>query len=275
MSQFNDLFIRHNRFGDFKQATAIGSIKDFFSFYAFGMNPDLDAGPEENLVAWGTYTFPTVAVPFYLSSTDVLDTGLTYVALLLDEDLNEVTVFGVTNGQSGVQLIGPNGETNFLRGQILFNNSPDGSFSMGDVYVGTEASPTGGEPADVNKVLCAGQLDQQTNQAIYTVPRGKTGLVQAFAVTTNRNTTAGSTDVYFNTKNNILPDGTFGGGPRRRRAELGLQTSGNSAFLYNLPFPVRVGEGSDIFLSAIASANNTRLAGGFQVFTVDNNYAER
>lgn len=273
MAQFNDLVVREHKFGNWQQAVSFGAIPDFFGIYVFGVNPDLDTGAEENLIKWGTYTFQTSATPFYVTSSNAGDVGLTYIAVVLDEDFNELVIPVTTNGQTPVQIIGPNGETDFTRGQILFNVTPAGTASLGDVYVGTEAAPVGGVPADANIVLFAEAVDQQSNQSIYTVPRGRTGLIQAFAITTNRNSAGGNSDVFLNTKDNILPNGTLGGGPKRRRAELGLQVSGSSAFLYNLPLPVRVTEGTDVWLGAVTDNNNTRLAGGFQMLTIRNDYA--
>ena len=264
----NDKIYRDLQAGSFEQSVPLGGSPGWFSIYAFGTNPDVDTGVgEENLLKWGVYTFQTSASNFYISSTDAGDVGLTYVAILLDEDFRSVTVTGVTNGQNGVQIVGPGGETLFRRGQILFNVTPGGTRSVGNVFIGTEASPVGGEPADANKVLGAYTEDQQSNQAVYTIPRGRVGLLQGFAITTNRNTVGGSSDVYFNTAGNILTDGTISPQAARRRAELGVQIAGNSAFLYNLPYPVALSEGADVFLSAEVTSNNTRLAGGFQVVT--------
>lgn len=261
----NDLISRNGVHGDFENAVALGQVRGHTSLFLFGRNDDIDNTAEEPFVAWGNYTFQATAQPFYVSSTNAADVGLVYVMLALDEDWNQHTCVVVTNGQNAVQVIGPNGETNFIRGNIMFNATPAGTASLGDVYLGTESAPAGGEPADPNKVLLAGSAEQQSNQAVFSVPRNNTALLKAIVVTTNRNSQGGSSDIYLNTR-------AVGRGPWRRRTEAGVQVAGTSVINYNLAYPVNLGAQTDITLSAAVSSNNTALAGGFQLLLVDNNY---
>lgn len=249
--------------GTFEQAVSLGNVDGYFAGFFLGVNPDVDNTAEEQLVRWGQYTFqdPNTPVPYYISSTSASDVGLVYVMLLLDGDYNEHTVVSFTNGTTAQQVVAPDGTTEFIRGQILFNVSPDGSESVGDVFVGTEASPSGGEPADVNKVLGAYAEEQQSSQAIHTIPAGEEGLIEALVVTTNRNTQGGSADIYLNTSTD--------GQPRRRRAETGVQTAGSSIIDYNFKYPVRIPEKTDVWLSGTVTNNNTSLAGGFQLLRVE------
>lgn len=264
----NDLINRNNLHGNFENAVALGQVRGHTSLFLFGRNDDIDAGLEEPFVAWGSYTFQTTAQPFYISSTNAADVGLVYVVLALDAEWKQHTCIAVTNGQGGSQLIGPNGETNFIRGNIMFNVTPSGQASLGDVYLGTEVAPVGGEPADANKVLLAGAAEQQSNQAVFSVPSGQTALLKALVVTTNRNSQGGNSDIYLNTR-------IVGGGPWRRRTEAGVQVAGTSVIDYNLPFPVNLGQGTDIMLSASVSSNNTSLAGGFQLLLVEDSVLNR
>lgn len=256
----NDLEYRHREFGTFEQGVAFGEFPNYQSLFLFGRNPDVDTGAGmEDLVEWGTYTFQPTAGPMYLTSTSASDVGLVYVVLALDENLLPVTCVVVSNGISGTQLVGPNGETSFLRANIMFNVSPSGTASVGDMYLGTEASPVGGVPADANKVLLAGAEEQQSNQAVFTVPATQRGLLTGIVLTTNRGSSGGNSDIFLRTR-------TIGGGPFRRRTEAGVQVSGSSIIQYNLPYPVYLGlPATDIVLSAETSANNTSLAGGFQL----------
>lgn len=264
-SNINDLVARDLGFGNFEQAVALNKVPDYFSIFLFGRNPDIDTGLEENLVPWGVYTFQDKdnPLPMYVSSSNATDVGLTYVAVLLDGNYDEHVCVVTTNGQNPVQIVSPTGETNFIRGQIFFNVTPNGTKSVGDVFVGTESSPVGGVPNDTAKVQAAYALDQQSSSAVYTVPRGKDGLFHGVIVTTNRNSTGGASDVFLNTSEN--------GQPVRRRFQIGVQTSGSSMLSYDLPYPVRFAEKTDIILTANVTNNNTSLAGGFQMVTVNKN----
>lgn len=264
----NDLKFRNERFGGFRNAVPLGTVKGMQSLFLFGRNPDVDTGGVEDFVAWGVYQFQPTATEFYVTSTNAADVGLVYVVLALDENLNAVTCVVTTNGLTGSQVIGPNGETQFLRANLMFNVTPTGTASVGDIYLGTEAAPVGGQPADANKVLLASQREQQSNQAVFTVPAGQTALLDALVVTTNRNSQGGNSDILLRTR--TIPDGQGRGGPFRTRTEAGVQVSGTSVIQYNLQFPVNLGSGTDIVLSAEVSSNNTALAGGFQLLLVDN-----
>ena len=255
------------KYGSFEQAVALNKVPGYFSGFFLGVNPVVDTALEEDLVRWGQYTFQDAStpVPFYLSSTNAGDVGLVYVALLLDGDYKEHTVVMQTNGQSGVPIVAPDGTNTFIRGQILFNVTPTGTASLGDVFVGTEAAPTGGEPANANKVLGAYATEQQSSQAVHTTPVNEEGLIEALVITTNRNTTGGSSDIYLNTRTENQP--------ARRRAETGVQVSGSSILDYNFRYPVRIPPKTDIWLSAEVTNNNTSLAGGFQLLRIDTTIA--
>lgn len=259
-----DTLNRNNEHGNFENIVALGAAAGYQSLFLFGRNDDIDATAEEEFVAWGDYTFQSTAGSFYISSTDAADVGLVYVVLALDSNWEQQICTVVTNGQNGVQLVDGNGNTDFIRANLMFNSTPSGNASLGDIYLGTEASPLGGEPINVNKVLLAGVQEQQSNQAIFSVPSNQTALLKSVVVTTNRNSQGGNSDIYLNTRQ-------VGVGPWRRRTEAGVQVSGSSVIDYNLPFPVNLASGTDIKLSASVSSNNTALAGGFQLLLVDNN----
>ena len=258
-----DTLNRNNEFGNFENSVALGQAEGYQSLFLFGRNDDIDSSAEEEFVAWGDYTFQSTAAPFYVSSTNASDVGLVYVVLALDDNWEQHICTVVTNGQNGVQLVAPTGETNFIRANIMFNSTPSETASLGDIYLGTEASPVGGEPADPNKVLLAGVNEQQSNQAVFSVPSTHTALLKSVVVTTNRNSQGGNSDIYLNTRQ-------VGVGSWRRRTEAGVQVSGSSVIDYNLPFPVNLASKTDIKLSASVSSNNTALAGGFQLLLVDN-----
>lgn len=261
----NDWKKNQTKYGSFEQAVALNQIDGYFSGFFLGINPDVSTGVEEDLVRWGAYTFQddSTGVPFYISSTDGSDIGLQYVCLLIDENYKEHTVVGVTNGNTGVLLVAPDGTDTFIRGNIMFNVTSGATQSIGNVFVGTEANPVGGEPANANKVLGAYSTEQQSSQAIHTVPAGEEALIEALVITTNRSTQGGSSDIYLNTK--IFDQ------PARRRAETGVQVAGSSIIDYNFKYPIRVPEKTDVWLSGEVTNNNTALAGGFQLLRLDLN----
>jgi len=258
----NDWNRNSKRFGGFEQAVALDRVDGYFSGFFLGVNPDADTATEEDLVRWGEYTLQddSTGVPFYISSTSASDVGLVYVCFLLDVDYKEHIVVGVTNGTTAVQLVATDGTNEFIRGQLMFNVTSGAVKSIGDVFVGTEAAPSGGEPTNPNKVIGAYSTEQQSSQAVHTVPAGEVGLIEALVITTNRNAVGGSSDIYLNTK--IFDQ------PARRRAETGVQVAGSSIIDYNFKYPINVSSKTDIWLSAEVTSNNTSLAGGFQLLRV-------
>jgi len=127
----------------------------------FGRNADVDAA-EDIWSLGGTYTFASSAETLYISSDTGGDTkNVTVVGL--NADGLEVSDTKALNGQSGVALAGT-----WLRVYRAYIS--DTALPTGDVYVGTEAAPTGGVPALANTRAHIAAAVGQTLQAITTVP---------------------------------------------------------------------------------------------------------
>lgn len=243
---------------------ARGKIEGQRDIFLFGKNPGLLQNQIEDFIPWsGLYVFQESPGAFYATSTNAADVGILCVALLLDENWDEATVIFALNGTNPVQLVTADGRSSFIRGNICFNIDPQERSTSGDVYVGTDPNPLSGVQPVPNRVIFFDADDQQSKMALFSVERNATVLIHAIINTTNRNSgTATATDVYLRTKNRNE-------GPFRRRTEIGIQTGGTSVIDYNLPLPVDVSgvfrNGTDIVLSAISSANNTSVGGGFLI----------
>lgn len=247
---------------------ARGKILGQRDLFIFGKNPSLQTGVLGDFIPWGgLYQFQETASEFYASSTDPTDVGIACVALLLDENWDAVTILFQLNGTTPVQLIAPNGGSLFIRGNTCFNVDPLERATQGDVYIGTDPAPVGGIQPVPNRVIFFSSNDQQSNMGVYSVQRNASVLIHAIINTINRDSgTSSATDIYLRTRNR-------GEGPFRRRTEAGVQTGGTSVIDYNIPIPVDVSgnsrQGTDIVLSAVASANNTRVGGGFLIQVMD------
>lgn len=243
---------------------ALGRLRGQSDIYAFGSNPNLNANTLEDLILWGgLYQFQTVPSELYATSTSALDVGIVCVATLLDENWGNVTVAFVLDGLNPVQLVAPDGRSLFIRGNLCFNSDPAGVATIGDVYVGTDPAPVGGIQSIPNRVSFFSSLEQQSNSAVFSVPRKTHVLLHAIIVTSNRSSgTSSSTDILLRTRN-------INQGPFRVRTQAGVQTGGTSIFSYNLPIPVDISgrekAGTDVVLSCISSANNVAVGGGFLI----------
>lgn len=111
----------------------------------------------------------------YLSSASLTDTQSIYIEGTLHSDGTIAGEIVLLDGQTAVQL------TKVYRTIIRAYNT-NGVELTGDAYIGTEAIPTLGVPADANvyahiPAVFQGKTVNQTLSSIFTIPEGYTGFI--------------------------------------------------------------------------------------------------
>ena len=159
----------------FELQVSRGQIPGHDFVHKFGYNPTIGVTDETIWSQGGVYVYPTTASTMYISSSSTADTAAgtgarTVTVSGLDADFNPINVTVSLNGQVGVQL---NGALNWYRvNRIIVNTAGSGGANAGVLYVGTEATPTGGVPTNKYATVAIG--DNQTLMCIWTVPLGYT-----------------------------------------------------------------------------------------------------
>lgn len=159
----------------FELQVSRGQIAYHEFIHKFGYNPSIGATDETIWSEGGLYVYPTSASTMYISSSSANDTAAgtgarTATVYGLDADFEQISVTVSLNGQTGVQL---NGALNWYRvNRIIVNTAGSVGANAGVLYVGTEATPSGGVPATKYATVAIG--DNQTLMCLWTVPVGYT-----------------------------------------------------------------------------------------------------
>ena len=152
-----------------------GQIPGHLFVHKFGYNPNIGTTTETVWAQGGVYVYPTSASTMYISSSSTADTAAgtgarTATVSGLDANFDQISETVSLNGQAGVQL---NGALNWYRvNRIVVNTAGSGGANAGVLYVGTEATPSGGVPTNKYATVAIG--DNQTLMCLWTVPRGYT-----------------------------------------------------------------------------------------------------
>lgn len=159
----------------FELQVSRGQIAYHEFIHKFGYNPSIEAAAETIWSEGGLYVYPTSASTMYISSSSAADTAAgtgarTATVYGLDANFEQINVTVSLNGQTGVQL---NGALNWYRvNRIVVNTAGSGGANAGVLYVGTEATPSGGVPTNKYATVAIG--DNQTLMCLWTVPVGYT-----------------------------------------------------------------------------------------------------
>ena len=159
----------------FELQVARGQIPAHSALHKFGYNPEIGVTDETIWAQGGLYVYPATASTMYISSSSTDDTAAgtgarTATVSGLDANFTQISETVSLNGQVGVQL---NGALNWYRvNRIIVNTAGSGGANAGVLYVGTEATPTGGVPTNKYATVAIG--DNQTLMCIWTVPSGYT-----------------------------------------------------------------------------------------------------
>jgi hypothetical protein len=159
----------------FELQVSRGQIAYHEFVHKFGYNPDIADVDETVWAQGGLYVYPTAVSTMYISSSSTADTSAgtgarTATVSGLDANFDQISETVSLNGQTGVQL---NGALNWYRvNRIIVNTAGSGGANAGVLYVGTEATPSGGVPTNKYATVAIG--DNQTLMCLWTVPRGYT-----------------------------------------------------------------------------------------------------
>ena len=229
--------------------------------FKYGFNPDIDNSLETIWAQGGLYTYLSVASTLYVSSSstddDAAGTGARNVTVSgLDTNYDELSVTVDLDGQNGVEL------ADFIRvNRIIVNTAGSGGANAGVVYVGTEASPSGGVPTNKYATVAIG--DNQTLMSLWTVPRNYTAYLY------QTNVTAACT-----TSNKLLTTTIVArpfGGVFQVKDKFGIQIDGG-AVMQKYFFPLRFEEKTDIEVRAITDAGtaNAEVSAGLDILYIQN-----
>ena len=161
----------------FELQVARGQIGFHESVHKFGFNSAVDTTLATIWLQGGLYSYLGSASTLYISSSSANDTAAgtgarTVTVSGLDNNFDFKAETVSLNGQTGVEL---NGSTWFRVNRIVVNTAGTGGGNAGVLYVGTEATPSGGVPT--NKYATVGIGDNQTLMTTYTIPRGYTAYI--------------------------------------------------------------------------------------------------
>ena len=107
----------------------------------------------------------------------------------------------------------------------------------------------------------------QTEQAAFTIPAGKSGLLFEYSASVILATANSEVELNVQTRENDIV-----GRPWRRRAPLGVSSNGSSSRSRELDFPIPLPEKTDVDLRVIdaTAATATGVSGDFSIILIDN-----
>jgi len=157
----------------FRLAVSMGLIPQYSVVNKFGANESITTGsdPEDIWEFGGLYPYDAdgTAPIQYLSSTDNSDTQVVIV-VGLDINGEEVQQSATLTGQTVVTLTTP-----LWRVYRMWND--DTTDMAGMVYCGTDSTPTTGVPGAGQTRALIENGNNQTQMAIYTIPKGYVGFL--------------------------------------------------------------------------------------------------
>lgn len=229
--------------------------------YKFGFNPDVN-GIEESIWGYGgDYPWAAAAFTAFISSSSTADTSAgtgaqTVTIEGLDENYASQSVTVNMNGQTQVQIGDASG---WLRvNRVFVVTSGSGGTAAGDIYVAVSGVSSGVPTGAVYAKILAG--DNQTQQAIYTVPAGSTFYADDASFTAaisiaNKNVTA------------KLVSSNFGSNTFRTRL---VQTLQSDILIIPFDYPLAFPEKTDIECRASSDTSNVEVGASFQGVLIAN-----
>ena len=234
----------------------------------WGNAPDFDYGDgavdvwdgAEDNVAWEqmTYTF---------SDTNDIDR----IASTSGSDTIDVTIEGLRSGLEVSETVTLNGTTEVAFTAMNAINrmyNTNGTPFVGHIiaFVDSAIGATPGVPADTTKIRSIIHPDeQQTEQAIYTVPTDKTAYVFAgYASTAGANKTSNYI-IKFKAQE---PNGVF-----RTKQKIAISDTGNSFVAFEYPLPQKFIGGTRLKVTAEMTASGgtaASISAGFSLVLIDN-----
>jgi len=238
---------------EYRTEVSRGNVAGQKTLYKFGFNDDVDGTEEAIWMAGGVYNFPSDAAVLRVSSAAAEDddgsTGARVITIEgLDASYNEVSVDVTMDGNNGV-----NTTQTFTRVNRAFVKTV-GSLNHNKGVISIAHQGTG-----TYTVATIAEEMSQTQQAIYTVPNGKTLYIDDINFTAAISQANKRAQVRV-----VISD--FGGAERTRYINV-LQSS---QLISKFEYPFKVLEKSDIYLKAVTDTTNNEIAGSFQGILIDN-----
>lgn len=196
-----------------------------------------------------SYTYPTGTMTMTLSSSNANDTAAgtgarTIYVEGLDASWNVVSETASLNGQTGVTLA--NQYRRVYRCYVVSAGS--GGVNAGIIYIGYGAITTG-KPATVQASVVVGM--NQTLQALYTIPNGKTGYLLSVRASANG---AGEIRIYTRTDGSVF----------RIQNRLPIVSDIDKDFI----FPVVLPSKTDIEVRGVADVGTKHMGADFEILLV-------
>lgn len=242
---------------------AKGNVKHTSYINKFGRNFDIDTGtvPEDVWAFGGLYPFPTSSVSMTLSSEDSTDTSdgvgaRTVCVEGLDSNYDEYKVDLTLNGQNAVSI-----PEDLIRvHRVRVNTAGTSGSNQGNLHVGYGAVGSG-IPAVTLGYVRAGE--NQTLQAIYTIPNNKTGYLTDWEASMLRagNNKSADIELYFRQSGSVF----------QIKDHIGLTTAGTSFVKNPYTVPQVIPQKTDVVIRTdVVGADDTDVAGAFNLILVDN-----
>jgi hypothetical protein len=253
---------------------ACGLVPEVHVIDKFGYNSAVGTGGEEDI--WsvgGEETMLTSGATMYVSCTDnVNGVGQTIRVYGLNENWHQVYGQAVLTGNTQAEIKDMDGGAmTFTRIHRAFQSSA-GADPVGDVYIAESDTLTGGVPDTATKIH--GKVDytnaaQQTQKAIFTIPRDHIGLiyeVQGYLATP---TTGSARSCTLRIETADLVSGASPDNPswkpRRAREEYVVGTTGSGQFEHKMFSPIFCGPLTDVHLRGIAFGAACGVYGSFEI----------
>ena len=238
---------------EYRTEVSRGNVAGQKTLYKFGFNNDVNGTEEAIWIAGGAYNFPSDAAVLRVFSDqtqdDDGDDGARVITIEgLDANYNEVSVDVTMNGTNAVNTTQTFTRVNraFVKtAGVLSHNR--GVISI--VHQGTGTYTVATIPATM----------AQTQQAIYTVPSGKTLYIDDINFTAAMSLANKKAQVRA-----VITE--FGGAARTRYINV-LQSN---QLITKFEYPLAVPQKSDIVLNVLTDSTNNEIGGSFQGILIDN-----
>lgn len=235
-----------------------GTIAGASPIIKFGRNESIDTANDEDI--WdggGDYIFPTAARIHDLASTDANDAdgdagANTLQVEGLDANYIEISEVVEMNGVANVPTV-----NSYLRINRMFVLTA-GATGWNEGVITATAQTDG----TVSAQITPGQIgNNQTQQAIYTVPADKSGcILDIWGSVNKKNAAAAEVSLRFRPL----------GGVFRNRHPIGIHTTGSSYVQHFFPLPLLVDEKTDLIMRGGTGTNDTDLSAGFDLILLAN-----
>lgn len=245
---------------DYGLEVARGNVSGVTQLNKFGRNLTLTSSEETIWDGESDYDttpgFPAsgLITHGWVTADNAADRGVVVVVQGLDENFDEVTETFTTNDPA-TTAVAFDGASTLQRINRMYITDP--SQVIGHIRVG-----------DSGKAAFYSQITapyNQTSQALYTVPNGKT--LYLYQVYADQNDAAGQT-----VATSILlyaQDSENTGNVRRAHLSLGVTDGGSSHLAHRYPSPWGIPAKWDVYINALTTSGTRDVSAGFEGYLVD------